>query len=126
MSSHATASPHRGDAKAVLSRRHALAATLGVIVLPAGLALAEDTKAAEVHIDNFAFTPQTLTIAPGTTVTWTNRDDIPHTIVEKGISFRSKPLDTDDKFTHTFDTPGEIEYFCSLHPHMTGKIIVKP
>jgi plastocyanin len=86
---------------------------------------AMDAGMAEIHIDNFSFNPAELTIAKGTTVKWTNRDDIPHTVVEKGITFKSKTMDTDETFTHTFDTVGEVTYFCSLHPHMTGKIVVK-
>jgi plastocyanin len=78
-----------------------------------------------VKIDNFTFSPATLTVAPGTTVTWSNGDDIPHTVVGKGKGFRSKPLDTGDQFSFVFATPGEYAYFCSLHPHMVGKIIVK-
>lgn len=78
-----------------------------------------------VKIDNFTFAPDTITVAPGTTVTWINGDDIPHTVTEKNREFKSQALDTDDKFSHTFSTPGEVDYFCSLHPHMTGRIIVE-
>ena len=80
----------------------------------------------EVTIDNFTFAPATITIEPGTTVKWLNRDDIPHTIVEKSLAFRSKALDTDDSFSHQFDDIGVVDYFCSLHPHMTGRVIVRP
>lgn len=79
----------------------------------------------QVSIDNFSFGPQTLTIKAGTTVVWTNRDDIPHTVAATGKEFKSKVLDTDDKFSFTFTTPGAYEYFCSLHPHMTGMIVVE-
>lgn len=79
---------------------------------------------AEVKIDNFSFGPQTLTIPAGATVTWTNRDDIPHTAVSDGV-FKSKAMDTDEKFSHTFEKPGTYAYYCSLHPKMTGKIIVQ-
>lgn len=79
-----------------------------------------------VTIDNFTFTPAEVTVAPGTTVTWVNNDDIPHTVVEEKRAFRSRVLDTEDKFSFTFDTAGDYAYFCSLHPHMTGKVIVKP
>jgi plastocyanin len=82
-------------------------------------------EAGVVKIGNFTFSPATLTVAPGTTVTWTNEDDIPHTIVAKNKAFRSKTLDTDNQFSFTFATPGEYDYFCSLHPHMVGKIVVK-
>jgi plastocyanin len=78
-----------------------------------------------VTIDNFTFAPQELTVAVGTTVKFVNHDDIPHTVVEKKLSFRSKALDTDDSYSYTFATAGSFDYFCSLHPHMVGKTIVK-
>ena len=83
-------------------------------------------RAAEVQISiaNFTFSPQQVTVKAGTTVTWMNGDDIPHTVVAPP-SIRSKPLDTDDKFSFTFATPGTYKYFCSLHPHMTGTIVVE-
>jgi plastocyanin len=79
-----------------------------------------------VKIENFTFSPPELTVKPGTTVTWENGDDIPHSVVEAGGKFHSKALDTGEKFTMTFADAGELTYFCGLHPHMTGKIIVKP
>ena len=82
-------------------------------------------KAATVKIDNFNFTPPTLVVAPGTTVTWTNDDDSPHSVREKDGKFKSAALDTDDTFSQTFTAPGEFEYFCSIHPRMTGKVVVK-
>jgi amicyanin len=84
-----------------------------------------EEKAAEVHIDNFSFTPAEITISPGTTLTWVNGDDIPHNVVATGKTFRSKVMDTEQKFSFTFGTPGVYEYFCALHPHMKGKVIVK-
>jgi amicyanin len=98
---------------------HALAAALFFSPMPA---LAAD---AEVKIDNFTFNPPRLVVKAGTTVTWDNEDDIPHTVVASGKAFRSKTLDTDDKYAFTFTTPGTYEYFCSLHPHMTGAIVVE-
>ena len=86
---------------------------------------AAPAQAAAVHIGNFTFKAQVATIKPGTTVTWTNDDDIPHTVVSKDGVFRSKVLDTGDHFSFTFAKPGQFGYFCSLHPHMTGAIIVK-
>jgi plastocyanin len=82
---------------------------------------------AEVKIDNFSFTPATLTVAVGTTVTWTNRDDIPHTVVstDDPKTFKSKVLDTDEKFSFTFSKAGTYPYFCSIHPKMTGTVVVK-
>ncbi len=80
-----------------------------------------------VSIDNFSFTPATVTVSAGTTVTWTNRDDIPHTVVSSDDpkAFKSKVLDTDEKFSFTFSKPGTFAYFCSVHPKMTGMVIVK-
>ena len=79
-----------------------------------------------VQIDNFAFTPATLTVAAGTTVTWKNDDDSPHRIGDKNGTFKSAALDTDDSFSHTFAASGEYPYICTIHPYMIGKIIVKP
>src|SRR5215831_8277261 len=79
----------------------------------------------EVKIDNFVFNPQQITVHAGDTVTWVNHDDIPHTVTSKTFVFRSKALDTDDKFSFTFATPGSFAYFCALHPHMTGTIVVE-
>lgn len=80
---------------------------------------------AEVKIDNFVFGPAAITVAAGTTVTWINRDDIPHTVVSTDKVFKSKVLDTDEKFFYTFTKPGEYPYFCSIHPKMTGKVVVQ-
>jgi plastocyanin len=100
----------------------AIAAVAAATAFPAASAQAAD---AEVQIDQFAFAPQRLTVKAGTTVTWINDDDIPHTVASSSKSFKSKPLDTKDKFSFTFTTPGTYEYFCSLHPHMTGAIVVE-
>jgi amicyanin len=81
--------------------------------------------AVAVKIDNFKFGPEDLTVAVGTTVTWTNRDDIPHTVVSTTGAFKSKVLDTDEKFSFTFSKAGTYDYFCSVHPKMTGKVIVQ-
>ena len=78
-----------------------------------------------VTIDNFVFEPARLTVKAGTTVTWLNRDDIPHTVAAKDRLFKSKVMDTDESYSFTFSTPGEYAYFCSLHPHMTGTIVVE-
>jgi plastocyanin len=80
---------------------------------------------AEVKIDNFSFGPVAITVPVGTTVTWTNRDDIPHTVVSTEKVFKSKVLDTDEKFSFTFTRAGEYPYFCSIHPKMTGKVVVQ-
>jgi plastocyanin len=80
---------------------------------------------ATVTIDNFTFEPQRLTVKAGTTVTWVNQDDIPHALASTTKVFKSKALDTDDKFSFTFATPGVYDYFCSMHPHMTGTIVVE-
>jgi plastocyanin len=88
-------------------------------------AAAARAEEATVRIDNFTFNPPALKIKPGTVVTWINEDDIPHTVVATRGTFKSKPLDTDDKYSFIFTTPGSYEYFCSLHPHMTATIIVE-
>ena len=78
-----------------------------------------------VKIDNFSFSPATITVPIGTTVRWTNRDDIPHTVVSDDKAFKSKALDTDENFTYTFTKPGTYGYFCSIHPKMTAKVVVQ-
>ncbi len=98
-----------------------IAGVAALLVFAATPARAEDVA---VKIGNFTFGPQELKVKSGTTVTWTNEDDIPHTVVSPN-NFRSKPLDSDDKFSFTFTTPGTYKYFCSLHPHMTGTIVVE-
>jgi amicyanin len=80
---------------------------------------------AVVKIENFTFDQQRITIKVGTTVTWVNDDDIPHTATSTNKLFNSKVLDTNDKFSFTFTTPGTYEYFCALHPHMKGSIVVE-
>jgi plastocyanin len=91
----------------------------------AGVAMAAPTAVASVQIANFTFKNPVVTVKPGTTVTWTNADDIPHTVVSKDGLFKSKVLDSGDKFSFTFAKPGQFGYFCSIHPHMTGTVIVK-
>jgi plastocyanin len=94
-----------------------------------GFALSAQDKASttEVKIDNFSFGPAALTVGVGSTVTWINRDDIPHTVVstDDPKAFKSKVLDTDEKFSFTFTKAGTFPYFCSIHPKMTGKVIVQ-
>ena len=85
----------------------------------------QKTETTEVKIDNFSFGPGMLTVPVGTTVTWTNRDDIPHTVVSTEGAFKSKVLDTDEKFSFTFSKAGTYPYFCSIHPKMTGKVIAQ-
>lgn len=82
-------------------------------------------KEVAVKIDNFSFSPATITVPVGTTVRWTNRDDIPHTVVSDDKTFKSKALDTDEDFTYTFTKPGTYGYFCSIHPKMTAKVVVQ-
>ncbi len=92
-----------------------------------GVAMQQKAESAEVKIDNFSFGPLTLTVSVGTTVTWTNGDDIPHTVVsaDDPKAFKSKVLDTDEKFSFTFSKAGTYPYFCSIHPKMTAKVIVQ-
>jgi amicyanin len=98
-----------------------VAGVAAVLLFAVTPALAADTA---VKIGNFTFGPQEVRVKAGTTVTWTNEDDIPHTVVSPD-NFRSKVLDTDGTYTFTFTTPGTYKYFCSLHPHMTGTIVVE-
>ena len=96
-----------------------------VMLMPLGALAAEDIKNT-IMIDNFTFSPAALNVAVGTTVTWINRDDIPHSVVAKDKTFRSKAMDTDDVYSFTFTSAGSFDYFCGLHPHMTGKVVVTP
>ncbi len=106
---------------------------LVLMIMPALVAfystpsLSADNKlpSAEVRIDNFTFGPDALTVPVNSTVTWLNKDDVPHVINSTDGVFRSKALDSDDKYSFTFSKPGTYEYFCSIHPKMTGKIIVR-
>jgi len=103
------------------------AGTLGAMApyaVRGSFAASQKTEAPEVKIDNFSFGPTELAISAGTTVTWINRDDIPHTVVSTDKLFKSKVLDTDDKFSFKFEKAGTYPYFCSVHPKMTGKVIV--
>jgi plastocyanin len=95
---------------------------LACLIVPA---LARSNDAAQLKIDNFKFGPDKLTVAKGTEVTWTNQDDIPHSIVLTAIGVRSKPLDTDKTFTYQFDKAGTFSYICGLHPFMHGQVVVK-
>jgi plastocyanin len=104
------------------NRRLLLVAGLLAFTVPAP-AFAEG---AQVKIDNFAFTPDVIEVKVGTTVTFVNHDDIPHSVVATNGSFRSKALDTDQSFTFTPAKAGEFAYFCGLHPHMKAKIVVVP
>jgi len=87
---------------------------------------AQATAAGEkqVIVDNFSFTPAAIAVAVGTTVTWTNRDDVPHNVVSTAKKFVSPVLDTDEQFSHTFETAGTFKYYCSIHPRMTGQVVV--
>jgi len=127
----------------VTAVRLAIAATAALLAAPGaigGLSSAASAEPAmshaaqtvaaapnEIVIDNFAFAPKTLTVAPGTEVVWINRDDEPHTVFYSGEAklFRSPALDTDEKFSFVFKEPGTYSYYCSVHPHMTATIIVR-
>ena len=105
-----------------------LVAVLGIAALGAknsAVAAQQKPQGSEVKIDNFSFGPAVVTVSVGSTVTWTNRDDIPHTVVSADDPkvFKSKVLDTDEKFSFTFNKAGTYPYFCSIHPKMTGKVI---
>ena len=100
--------------------RGLLAAAL--IAVSAAPSLSEEVQ---VKIGNFVFSPQELKVKAGTKVTWTNEDDIPHTVASTTQGLRSMAMDTDQSFSFTFTTPGTYKYFCGLHPHMTGTIVVE-
>lgn len=111
-------------------RRIATSTVLGAVagsVLAASVLFARaDGPTSTVSIDNFSFGPQALTVKAGTTVTWTNKDDIPHGIGATNNAFpKSKALDTDDSYSFIFTTPGTYQYFCYLHPKMVGSIVVE-
>ncbi|MDR5828706.1 cupredoxin family copper-binding protein [Caballeronia sp. LP006] len=78
-----------------------------------------------ISIDNFAFSQPSVTVPVGTKVTWVNHDDMLHTVADEAKSFKSDPLDSGQSYSHVFDKPGTYKYFCSLHPHMTGTIVVQ-
>ena len=100
----------------------AVAVLSAAFAFPTASAQAADT---EVKIDQHAFIPQRVAVKAGTTVTWINDDDVPHTVASSTKLFKSKALDTGDKFSFTFTTPGAYQYFCSVHPYMTGAIVVE-
>ena len=104
----------------------ALAALVAASSMGARAGAKEDAAAKyAVKIDNYSFTPQTITVPAGTTVTWTNADDVPHTVAADDLAFHSKAMDTDEQYSHTFDQPGTYKYFCTVHPKMTGTVIVQ-
>ena len=109
------------------SRRHArLALALSAVLPLAGAVDARaDAAAVTVAIETFAFAPREITIAPGTTVAWTNKDETPHTATAHDGSFASKAMDTDDRYEYTFPRAGDFAYFCTLHPFMTGVVHVR-
>ena len=111
----------------MFSRFIALAMTLALsgVAPPATAKVAPAASTGAVRIENFTFNSPLVTVRPGTTVTWTNNDDIPHTVVSKSGLFKSKVLDTGDHFSFPFAKAGQFGYYCSLHPRMTGTIIVK-
>jgi plastocyanin len=106
-------------------RSLASALFLSLLALPAAAAPAP-AAAPEVTIDNFAFAPREITVRPGAAVAWVNRDDSPHTVAGADGAFSSAALDTGDRFTRTFSKPGRYDYFCTMHPHMVGTVIVAP
>lgn len=112
---------------AIAAERAAFAdAPMHGMAMPASAPPGAPVTADAVAIHNFAFGPNAITVVVGTTVTWTNRDNEPHSVVMVDQSFRSPPMDTGDHFAHTFATPGQYRYFCGFHPQMLGVVIVRP
>jgi plastocyanin len=103
----------------------ALAIVLALMVHPTRVRGEEAKGGAEVKVDNFTFTPETLTVPVNAAVTWVNKDDIPHVIASNDGLFKSKALDTDQKYSYTFSKAGTYSYYCSIHPKMVGKIVVQ-
>lgn len=118
---------------ATVKRRAVGTAAGGVLLLLAATAAAQQRTAAaapsarQIAIENFAFAPATVTVAAGTRIVWVNHDEEPHTVnsIDGAAAFKSPALDTGDKFTFVFTQPGRYKYFCSIHPHMVGTIVVK-
>jgi amicyanin len=108
-----------------LTAAFAVSAAILVVSPLTRAARADQPAVSEVKIDNFSFSTPSLTVKAGTEVTWVNRDDIPHTVASDDGVFRSKALDTDDKYSFKFEKPGTYRYFCSIHPKMTGEVVVK-
>jgi Icc protein len=125
MSRTATQTTTRRRAALVRALLLALCVAAAGALAPMPVSRADDAAAYAITIRDFAFTPRNLTIRVGSKVTWTNKDEEPHKIAEANSTFASQPLDTDGDFSYRFDTPGSYEYFCTLHPRMTGKIIVE-
>ena len=94
-------------------------------ISPEGGEQAAAAGGTRVVVDNFSFAPAIATVPVGTTVTWTNRDDVPHNVVNPEQKFKSRVLDTDEAFSHTFDVAGTFKYYCSIHPRMTGQVVVR-
>jgi plastocyanin len=102
-------------------------ALVAIVILQPTRARSEEAKssATEVRVDNFTFAPETLAIPVNSTVTWVNKDDVPHVIASDDGLFKSKALDTDDKYSYTFTKAGTYSYYCNVHPKMVGKIVVQ-
>jgi plastocyanin len=96
-----------------------------VMLMAGGVQQAATVDDKQVVVDNFSFTPATVVVPVGTTVTWTNHDDIPHNVVSPERKFKSPALDTDEVFSHTFTVAGTYKYYCSIHPRMTGQVVVR-
>ena len=110
-----------------IARSKAFMALVAMSAIPFLMSSAADAADITVKIDNFAFAPAEVTVHPGDTITWVNSDDIPHTVVSQPIgTFRSRPLDSEDRYSFKFEKAGSYDYFCSLHPHMKGRIVVAP
>ena len=113
------------DRADVAAQRDAAWSSGSATLRPARTRRPRPPTATQVVVDNFSFTPATAAVPVGTTVTWTNHDDIPHNVVSPEQKFKSPVLDTDETFSHTFEAAGTYKYYCSIHPRMTGQVVVR-
>jgi plastocyanin len=104
--------------------RRALGAGVGGVIAAMGMRVSRAANGSQIVVDNFSFAPAILHVKPGTTVTWVNHDDIPHSILCQTLNVHSHPMDTDESFSYTFAQAGTFDYICGIHPHMHGQVVV--
>jgi len=103
----------------------AVVVAVAILMVSAGRPVEAASAAVTVEITDFAFQPGSITVAPGSTITWVNDDEEAHTITSTEGVFKSEALESAGRFSHTFTKPGTYHYFCALHPHMRADVIVR-